>query len=87
MAQKFLVCSIRDSKSETFSVPFFQVNKLTAIRTFGEICKNPESSIARNREDYALFALAEFDDNSGKFEPLEQPLHLISAIEFSNVPV
>jgi len=83
MAQSYVVVSIRDAKAESFSLPFFQANKALALRTFRELSLDPKSQVNRYPEDYAIFQLGTFDDCTGSFDLLPQPLHLANALDFS----
>lgn len=74
------VFSIRDAKSEIFMTPFFQKTHGEAERTFKEAVKNENSLISKYPEDYDLYFLGEYDDQSGKMEILDTPQHLIKAI-------
>ena len=84
---KLFVYSIRDAKTESYSTPFFQVSKGSALRMFSDLVVNPEATISRHPEDFALFELGEWDDNLGKIVSFDQPLHIANAIEFSRPKV
>lgn len=56
--------AIRDTVSNEFAIPFTQVNKSVAIRSFREACKNvPE--IKDHAEDMELFYIGNFDSETG----------------------
>lgn len=74
------VYTIRDSKSEMFHPPFLQKAKGEAERTFTQLANDPETSIGRFPEDYDLYYLGQFDDNSGRYTTLDTPKHQIKAI-------
>lgn len=80
MANKYIVVSIRDAKAESYSLPFFQLNKALAMRMFTQLVNDSQSQANRFAEDYALFQVGIFDDATGMFEPM-QPLHLANALD------
>lgn len=63
---KLLVVSVWDEKVGTFSQPVLMRSKGEAIRSFG-MSAQKEESWRLHPGDYTLFALAEFDDNTGQF--------------------
>lgn len=68
------VYCIFDSKSESYHPPTLQPNHATAIRAAENILKNPQSQITQTPEDFSIFHIGQFDDNTGKVtsrEPLE----------------
>jgi len=75
------VYSVFDSKASVFAVPFTSVNNLTAIRDFSRAANDPQSDLARFPEDYFLYQVATFDDNSGLISPV-QLVNLGSASSF-----
>lgn len=84
--ERFLY-SVFDAKSRVFSIPFTSVNKFTALRDFNSAASDPQSDINRYPEDYSLYELARFDDESGLIAPHPQPEHLGLAIQFKKPEV
>lgn len=80
-----IVCSVMDVKAKAFMQPIFVNNESLAIRAFGDAVVNPESGISKHPEDYHLYKLAEFDDNTGRFVALDTPDFLSKAVDF--IPV
>lgn len=78
---KIGVYAVRDAKTEAFSAPLFFITPAVAVRAFGDECNNSESPWHRHPEDYALFLLGTFDDNSGLIES-QQPTQITSALDF-----
>jgi hypothetical protein len=79
MRQK--ISSIRDAKAEIFNKPFYQNTHGEAERTFRTIVNDDSTAVSKYPEDYDLWYLGEFDDNSGKAELLDTPQHMIKAID------
>ena len=62
---------VYDTKSETFTLPFFQQKKQMALRTFKNWVNDPNHTFGMNPEDYTLFHTGQYDDSMGVFNPLE----------------
>lgn len=62
--------AIYDNKATVYGTPFFQMNDLTALRTFGDLVNDTQSNVNKHPEDYSICKLAEYDDNEGKIKPL-----------------
>lgn len=72
--------SIRDSKGEVFHPPFYQKTHGEAERSFNKLVHDEKSMIAQYPEDYDLYFHGEFDDQTGIFETLQTPQHIIKAV-------
>lgn len=61
--------SIYDNKSRAFQAPFVHSNESTALRALaGSIGERPGDMLAKYPEDFELFYLGTFDDNTGEYE-------------------
>lgn len=72
--------SIRDSKSEVYGQPFAQKTEAEAKRTFVAVSNDKTTFIGKYPEDYDLFALGHYDDNTGQIKPFPSPKHILKAI-------
>jgi len=72
--------SIRDSKTEVFGQPFQQKTRQEAERTFVSLSNDQTTFIGKYPEDYDLFFLGQYDDNTGKFKLTDSPTHVLKAI-------
>lgn len=63
MIQK--VFGVYDLKAVAYLQPFFSCNAGSAVRAFGDAVGDGKSPLAVHPEDYQLFELGHFDDNSG----------------------
>lgn len=70
------VFSVFDSKAASFAQPFFSPTIVTAQRAFTGACKETTSMLNQYPEDFCLFHLGEFDDQTGLFAPLVAPVNL-----------
>lgn len=75
------VYSIRDSKGEQYNPPFLQKTHGEAERSFKDLASKQDTFIHKYPEDYDLYFLGEFDDSSGKYQPLDAPQHMIKAVQ------
>jgi len=73
--------SVRDSKTEVFNTPFYQKTHGEAERSFRQICTDDKSMVSKYPEDYDLYYLGEFDDQTGKAEWLSTPQHMLKAVQ------
>lgn len=71
--------AIRDSKAEFYNQPFFQKTHGEAERNFRALTKDDKSMIAKYPEDYDLYYLGEYDDQTGTMSPLVTPQHVLKA--------
>jgi len=74
------IYSIYDAKAEVFTSPMSLMNNNVAVRIFQNCVNTPEHNYALNPEDYNLFKLGEFDDNTGLIDVYNPPQILVSAI-------
>lgn len=76
--------SIRDSKSEIFNSPFYAKTTSEAERSFRQLTNDPKSTISQFPEDFDLYEVGTYDDNSGKVSPLDTPHHIVKAAVLKN---
>lgn len=74
------IYSIRDSKAEVFNSPFFQKSHGEAERNFNTLVNDDKSTVSNYPEDFDLFYIGDYDDNTGKIKPLDTPHHITKAI-------
>lgn len=71
--------SVRDSKGEFYYPPAFHKTHGEAERSFLNVAKNPESIIGKNPEDYDLYYVGNYDEQTGKLYPTSSPEHIAKA--------
>ena len=71
--------SIKDAKANVFSAPFFSINDQVALRSFDQAKIDPNTTINQNPQDFSLYRLATFDDQSGELHSEKQPYYLSTA--------
>lgn len=74
----FGVYAVRDLKVGFQSVTI-QPNDATAVRGFESTVLSSDSVLFTHSEDFSLFKLGEFDQDSGRLIPLDLPVQLIEA--------
>lgn len=78
------IFTIRDSKGEIFHPPFYCKTHGEAERTFRELAKDPNSLISKYPEDYDMYALGTYDNNTGKIAAIDTPQHVVKAVNLHN---
>ena len=73
---KIKAYAVYDNKAEAFMQPFFSGNAGLAIRTFADNAKNPESIWNRHPNDFCLYEIGEYDENSGELINYDQNKNL-----------
>lgn len=76
--------SIRDSKSEVFNTPFFNKTMGEAERNFRTLVNDEKSTVHKFPEDFDLYWIGDYDDNSGTMKTLDTPQHIIKAVQVLN---
>ena len=74
--------SVFDSASESFSPPFFAQTKGLAIRSFADLVNDPNTSVHKYPDQFTLFEIGEFHDDTGVLSATKTPLSCGLAIEF-----
>lgn len=73
--------SVYDSKSGVYSAPFMEHSNASGIRAFETGCKDKNTMMFSYPQDYTLFELGTFDDQTAKYELLATPKSLVMAQE------
>lgn len=80
---RYKVLTIRDRAADVFSQPFFSQSIGAAIRGFGDEVKRDGSNINKHPEDYDLYHIADFDDETGGFEVVARPIQVAIGKDFA----
>lgn len=75
------VVSVKDRAADVFNRPFFVPHLNVAIRDFTDEVKRAASDnpLYKHPDDFDLYLLGEFDDNSGEFKADSSPTVLARA--------
>lgn len=71
---KLKAFSVYDKAAAAWMQPFFMKTKGEALRAFMDTVANREHPFFRHAEDYALFQVGEFDDETSSMEKCEPEL-------------
>lgn len=86
---KLTAYCIYDTAAGAYMRPFFLQSDAQAIRAFKDIALDANHEVGKHPEDYALFRVGIFDDNSGELIPenrecLSTALEQVSAAQNVN---
>jgi len=65
-----LAFSIFDAAAEAYLPPMFMKTKGMAIRSFADAVNQEDSPFHQHADDYTLFLIGSFDEQSGLFIPV-----------------
>lgn len=74
-----VVISIKDSALDAFMQPWYVQTAAQAVRSFNQEVNNPESPMNRTPDDFDLYELGTFDENTGQHHNHETPQRLARA--------
>ena len=75
---KLIMFTVFDVKAEAYLPPFFLPNESMAMRIFSDMAGDTDHQFGKHPEDYTLFKLGEFDDNSSKINMYKTAPELVS---------
>ena len=64
---------IFDKKSKLYSKPFYLLNDNIARRTAQNLLDDPNTEMNKAPDDFSMWRAGSFNDETGKFENLEEP--------------
>jgi hypothetical protein len=72
---KQIICTVKDRAADAYGRPMFVPSAGVAIRSFSDEINrdNADNQLFNHPDDFDLYELGEFDDNSGLFTLHEQP--------------
>lgn len=76
------IYSVYDSKAECYLTPFFAPTAGVALRMFTQAAQDENHEFHKHAEDYTLFEIGEFDQDSAAILPLQAIKSLGNAIEY-----
>lgn len=69
-----------DKKTALYDRPFLVRHTGEAIREWEIVCKDQQTKYGKNPEDFDLYLVGQFDDESGEVIPAK-PQHLASGVQ------
>jgi hypothetical protein len=72
---KQIICTVKDRAADAYGRPMFVPSAGVAIRSFSDEINrnNAENQLYNHPDDFDLYELGEFDDNTAIFSLHEQP--------------
>lgn len=84
---KIIICSIYDIKVAAYQRPIFVPATGAATRMFTDEVNRADSEMNKHPEDYALYLLGHFEDETGKVTPVHgNPELLVQAATVIKLP-
>lgn len=74
---KLGVYAIRDAAIKCFVRPFYARSDAEAVRSVSDVCKDSTHPFSQHPEDYEVYKLGEFDEETGLFA-VGAPVGLVS---------
>ena len=78
------IYSVLDTTAKIYSSPIMLLNDDVAVRIMKNCVSNPEHNYGLNPEDYHLYRMGHFDDNTG--EITYEVEKVVSLLALSNKP-
>jgi len=80
---KTVVCALYDKKAQCFKTPFYLPRLEMAARSLSGAVNSPEKNdLSEYPEDFALYHLATYDDETGNFRNETPPVFVAEASQF-----
>jgi len=77
---KLFLVAIYDSASGVYDAPNQVRSEREAARRFIDMCENSDTPFAKHPEDFTVFRIGIYDDNTGLIEPCA-PEKIINGVE------
>lgn len=78
--------AIFDSKAECYLPPFLIKTKGEALRSLGELVADPQHNFSKYAEDFTLFHLGTWDDQTCKYSLLQASESVVKLHELKRSP-
>lgn len=82
------IYTIYDQQAQTYARPMFFPNDATAKRAVGDEVNRhaPDNSLAMHPDDYQLYHLGTFNDDTGELKPNDRPTLVAHCKQLSKQP-
>jgi len=86
---KLLALSVYDSKTEEYTTPHYAKTNGEAIRSFEQVCKDPNTNLNKYPSDFSLELIGEFNTATSQFTstPIKQLSHASEFIQNQNTEI
>lgn len=75
------IFTVYDSKAGAYLQPFFERSPAVAVRAIQAILKNPQHPFTLHAEDFTLFQLGQFDEDTGLISISEAKISLGTVLD------
>jgi len=75
--------SIYDGKIRSFMRPFLDAHTGSALRSFEEACKEPSSPFAKFPQDFVMYEIGTFNEESGEVISYSPKIQIAAAIDYT----
>lgn len=75
------VCAVKDMALDAFMRPLFVPRMAMAERSFADEVRRQESEMQKHPGDYALYAIAHWDEDTGMFTNIQPPQLIVRALD------
>lgn len=79
---KMNIYAMQDVKANAFGQPFFSPNDGLALRSVSDLVADRNSMPAKHPQDFNIFKLGVYDDNSGRIEANAVPVFVAKCLDF-----
>lgn len=70
---KYAVCAVKDRAVNAYNRPIYVPTVGVAIRSFNDECNKKDSELHNHPEDYDLYEIGSWDDETAIYSSLETP--------------
>jgi hypothetical protein len=70
---KYAVCAVKDRAVNAYNRPIYVPTVGVAIRSFTDEVNRQDSELQNHPEDYDLYEIGQWDDETAIYTPLETP--------------
>ena len=74
------IYALRDVRTQAYMRPMFLQNDAVLDRSVRDAMLDENSLLCSHPEDYQVFRLGEYDDNTGKITPCD-PTHMFNVVD------
>jgi len=84
---KLVLCSVKDRAADAYGRPMFVPSIGVAIRSFSDEVNrtDPDNQLNNHPDDFDLYYLGEFDDQSGDLITKGKPQFIVAATSFKKI--
>lgn len=80
-----MLYAVHDKAVNAFLPPFAARARGEAMRSFVDACTDSRHTFNKHADDYVLYELGHFDENTGLLKPYDDPRRVMSGLEASSI--